>query len=98
MTDTNMTPPAVRLSDRQRAALLALAELRVAYGDALAGKMTEIWRETSLAAAHQAANGLDGKKLARKLYGRHRRDPIRYEITEKGLELAAEIRPEPAES
>jgi hypothetical protein len=83
---------AVKLSERQQAALLALADLQgPAYGDALVAQMCSNGRETSLAAAHQAANALDGKGLAWKLYSRHR-EPIRYEITAKGRELAARIR------
>jgi hypothetical protein len=82
----------VRLSDRQLAALLALADLgRPASGGALASQMTRNGRETSTAAAHQAASGLRGKRLAVKGY------PggaalIRYEITSEGRRLAAQIR------
>lgn len=83
---------AVRLSDRQQAALLALADLGTPVsGNMLAARMCANGRETSTAAAHQAANGLRDKKLAIKGYpaGAIR---IRYEITGQGRRLAAQIR------
>lgn len=74
----------VRLSDRQEAALLALSGRDTAAdGATLAGRMSEIWRETSPAAAHQAANGLVVKNLAIKGYlGPD--DRMRYLLTPAG--------------
>ena len=83
---------AVRLSDRQHAALLALADLnRPVGGEQLAEKMIANGRQTSIVAAHQAANGLDNKGLAVKRYVKG--SPIEYEITKQGRELAARTRP-----
>jgi hypothetical protein len=84
---------AVRLSDRQRFALLALYDLgTLVYGDKLAARMTELGRETSVAAAHQAANGLVNKGLSAKRYTKS--TPIRYEITDTGRKLAVQVRSE----
>jgi len=82
----------VRLSDRQHAALLALADLDgPATGGTLASRMTRNGRETSVAAAHQAANGLTLKKLAVKGYPEGS-SLIRYEITTEGRRLAVKFR------
>lgn len=81
---------AVRLSERERATLLALDDLGAkADGHALAAAM-RAYRPASVAAAHQAANALDNKGLAVKLRVTGR--PVRYEITGTGRELAARIR------
>lgn len=83
---------AVRLSDRQRAALLALPDDGTPIGGiTLAVRMCQGGRETSAAGAHQAANGLDGKELAVKYYPAGATH-IRYKLTDKGRELAAQIR------
>jgi hypothetical protein len=83
---------AVRLSDRQQFALLALAGLGTPVGGgSLAARMTANGRETSAAAAHQAANGLVNKKLAIKGYPAGC-DHIKYEINNDGRRLAAQIR------
>jgi hypothetical protein len=83
---------AVRLSDRQQFALLALDGLsEPATGGTLASHMTRHGRETSIAAAHQAANGLVIKKLAIKRYPEGS-PVIRYEITGEGRRLAAQLR------
>jgi len=81
----------VKLSDRQHAALLALADLLgLAGGPELAGQMTANGRETNPAGAHQAANGLVGKHLATK--GHYDEEGhIRYLITPEGKRLAAQI-------
>ena len=82
---------AVRLSDRQHAALLALDGLGAPVGGgSLAARMCASGRETSTAAAHQAANGLVNKRLAIK--GHPAGVGIRYEITNEGRRLAAQIR------
>ncbi|HEY5397851.1 MAG TPA: hypothetical protein VIL16_20885 [Trebonia sp.] len=82
---------AVRLSPRQEAALLALLDLGVqAEGTALATQMCNNGRQTSIAAAHQAANALDIKGLAVKLRVTGR--PVRYEITDAGRALAERVR------
>jgi hypothetical protein len=81
----------VTLSPRQEAALLALLDLGVsADGHALATQMRSNGRDTSISAAHQAANGLDNKQLAIKRYAKGR--PIRYELTTAGRRLATRIR------
>lgn len=81
----------VTLSPRQEAALLALADLGVlAEGHALAESMRVYRPSTSIAAAHQAANGLDSKGLAVKR--RVINHPIRYELTAAGRDLVARIR------
>lgn len=83
----------VKLSDRQRFALLALYDLgTLVYGDKLAARMTELGRETSVAAAHQAANGLVNKGLSAKRYTNN--TPVRYELTEVGRKLAVQVRSE----
>lgn len=83
---------AERLSPRQQAALLALAVLsEPATGGTLASQMTRNGRETSIAAAHQAASGLRNKGLAIKGYPEGS-DLIRYEATSEGRKLAARIR------
>ena len=82
----------MRLSARQEAALLALDDLGTDVGGGkLAATMTASGRETSTAAAHQAANGLANKKLAikgRPAGGEH----IHYEITNEGRRMAATLR------
>jgi hypothetical protein len=81
----------VTLSERQQAALLALLDLGArAGGHALAAQMRSNGRDTSTSAAHQAANGLDNKRLARKLCAKGA--PVRYELTAVGRELALLIR------
>lgn len=83
----------VRLSDRQHAALLALAHsanIGPITGSALAGQMTANGRDTSTAAAHQAADGLYRKNLAAKSAGGSQ--PVRYELTGMGRRLAARFR------
>lgn len=83
----------VRLTDLQRVALLALAELGASVrGGELAERMTALGRETSTASAHQAANGLAGKYLAVKYSDA---GLIRYEITATGLVLAERLRSMP---
>jgi hypothetical protein len=83
---------AIRLSDRQQLALLALDSLGTPVGGgSLAARMTTNGRETSTAAAHQAANGLRDKGLAIKGYPAGC-DHIKYEITNAGRELAARLR------
>lgn len=82
----------VKLSERQQAALLALADHGVPItGGVLAGQMTANGRETRAAGAHQAASALVDKKLAIKGYPAGATH-IRYEITNAGRELAAQIR------
>lgn len=85
----------VKLSDRQEAALLALSDRdaavadpdrKAADGKVLTAAMSAIWRETSVAAAHQAANWLVIKGLAVK---EDRVRPggtprVHYEITDAG--------------
>jgi hypothetical protein len=81
----------VRLSDRQQAALLALADLGVPVtGSQLAEGMRVYRPQTSVSAAHQAANGLDNKGVALKLYAKG--SAVRYEVTDKGRELATRLR------
>lgn len=88
----------VRLSDRQRYALLALAEAaeldpadqRGTGGAWLAHLMTEAGRDTSTAGAHQGANGLVLKNLAVK--DRNADGYVRYKLTGEGRKLAAQIR------
>lgn len=81
----------VKLSERQRAALLALADHGVPItGSLLAGQMTANGRDTSTSAAHQATDGLADKRLAMKRYAKGA--PIRYELTDMGRRLAARIR------
>lgn len=81
----------VTLSERQAAALLALADLgTLTGGTGLAGKMTADGRETSPAAAHQAANGLVLKRLARK--DRDEQWRVTYELLAAGRKLAARLR------
>jgi len=82
----------IKLSDRQQFALLALDRLGTPVGGPkLAEVMTAIGRETSTAAAHQAANGLAAKKLAVKGYLANG-DHIKYEITNEGRRVAARLR------
>ena len=79
----------MKLSERETAALLALAEMGgPAGGYSLAAMMRAAGRRTSSAAAHQAANGLTRKGLATKGH-RDQDGHIRYEITARGRELAA---------
>ncbi len=89
----------VKLSERQRYALLALheaaeldpADQRGCGGEWLSHLMTGAGRGTSTAGAHQAANGLVLKNLAVKgldsSTGR-----MRYKLTDTGRALAAQIR------
>lgn len=82
----------VRLSYRQQVALLALADhSRPISGSVLAARMTANGRETNAAGAHQAAGGLASKGLAIKAYPEGA-SLIRYEITNAGRALAAQIR------
>jgi hypothetical protein len=78
----------VKLSDRQAAALSALAGMGCPVGGtALAQRMRANGRDTSTAAAHQAANGLVNKGLAVK--GHPAGSPLsRYEITDEGRRVA----------
>jgi hypothetical protein len=82
----------MKLSERETAALLALADHDVPVGGGtLARTMSANGRPTSTAAAHQAANALANKGLAIKGIpeeGLH----VRYEINNKGRELAARYR------
>jgi DNA-binding MarR family transcriptional regulator len=91
MTADNAPAQPVALSERERAALRALAQFTgPVYGGNLALLMRANGREnTSTAAAHQAANALANKGLAVKRYdiGAGRR--VRYQTTAAGRELAA---------
>lgn len=82
---------AVRLSERQQAALLALADHGAPItGSVLAGQMTANGRDTSTAAAFETADALRGKGLAVKRH--HSGQSVRYELTDQGRRLAAQIR------
>lgn len=79
---------ATRLSDRQEYALFALADWdEPMTGGVLASEMSRKGRETSIAAAHQGANGLVLKGLAIKGYPEGS-SLIRYEITNAGRDEA----------
>lgn len=81
----------VRLTDRQQATLLALADHGVPITvRLLAEQMTANGRRTSVVAAHGAASGLYGKGLAAKIHTGG--DVVRYEITDQGRQAAAQIR------
>jgi hypothetical protein len=81
---------AIKLSERETAALLALAHLcQPATGAELAGQMLAVGRETSDTAAHQAANALSRARLG--LAVKSFDGPVRYEITARGREMAARI-------
>jgi hypothetical protein len=81
----------VTLSDRQRLALLALDELGTAVrGIDLADRMSVLGMETSVGAAHTAANGLARKGLAVKRASDG--GLIRYQITEAGRSFAGQLR------
>lgn len=76
--------PEPRLSERERAALAALAaDGTPMIGPCLAGAMSAAGRETTNSAAHQAGAGLARKGLAIKGH-RPGSDLIRYEVTNSG--------------
>jgi hypothetical protein len=81
------------LSERETAALLALASLSVPVtGNQLASRMRENGRETaSTAGAHQAANALADSRLRLAIKG-YSDGPVKYEITNLGREQAGRIR------
>jgi transposase len=73
-----------RLSEREAAALLALAALNLPMtGPDLALNMRTLGRNTSTAAAHQAGVALARKGLVFKSDA-DRHNPVRYRITEQG--------------
>lgn len=79
----------MKLSERQTAALCALAKIDgPATGRDLACAMSAYWRPTSVAAAHQAGAGLAHKGLAQK-GNRTEEGHIRYEITDLGRQIIA---------
>jgi hypothetical protein len=85
----------VRLSERETAAFLALADHGVPVtGGGLGRFMGAGGRETSTAAAHQAGAALARKGLAIK-GNPDRHGLIRYEITNDGRKLAAVVRSAP---
>jgi hypothetical protein len=84
---------AVKLSERQRAALLALHALaKPAGGYELAERMNASGFRANSYSAHQAANGLAYKGLAVKgTYLIEGTACVGYELTEQGRSVAARI-------